>query len=306
MSTPLREASEPFRRRDAVGPRVSDDMLQHGPFRRLFSGVYVPAATDITPAVRARAALLSVPFARFATHHSAAALMGAVVPPTSLVHVGTTAARATQRRGIRLHRYAVRPELARFQGVLCTSPVRTFLDLAEVLELVDLVVLGDQMVARGLTDPVSLSEAAAQTTRRGARLARRASALVRERTESSMETRARLLFVLAGVPEPKVNIEITVRNGRIRYRVDLAWPEFRVAVEYDGRHHIEREPQWQADLGRREDIEAEGWRVIVLTAPDIFRTPEATLERTVRALRSAGMDVRVRSEEWRAHFPRRP
>ena len=74
-------------------------------------------------------------------------------------------------------------------------------------------------------------------------------------------------------------------------RQDLAWPVVKVAAEYDGRHHIEREGQWRQDLARREDLEHDGWRFVVVTGPDLFRTPGATLERTVRALAAAGLVV---------------
>lgn len=92
-----------------------------------------------------------------------------------------------------------------------------------------------------------------------------------------METRVRMLFVLAGFPEPVVNVEVFDDSGRLRYRIDLAWPTVKVAVEYDGRHHIRREEQWTYDIRRREDLEGEGWAFLVLTAADIFRTPDQPL-----------------------------
>ena len=81
-----------------------------------------------------------------------------------------------------------------------------------------------------------------------------------------------LLFVLAGFPEPVVDVEVFDDAGRLRYRIDLAWPSAKVAVEYDGRHHINRQDQWTYDIRRREELEAEGWRFLVLTAPDIYPT----------------------------------
>ena len=46
---------------------------------------------------------------------------------------------------------------------------------------------------------------------RGCRLARRAASLAREGVDSPQETRLRLLLVLAGLPEPRVNV--IIRGG---------------------------------------------------------------------------------------------
>ncbi|MGZ6675295.1 MAG: DUF559 domain-containing protein [Solirubrobacteraceae bacterium] len=122
-----------------------------------------------------------------------------------------------------------------------------------------------------------------------------------------METRARLLFVLAGLPEPIVNVAVRDENGRTVYRIDLSFPHLKLAIEYDGRHHIVREQQWRNDLARREELEGDGWRFVVLVAEDIFATPEKTLARLVTAFAERGHRVRIRREEWRRYFPgRRP
>lgn len=83
--------------------------------------------------------------------------------------------------------------------------------------------------------------------------------------------------------------------------VDLAYPEVKLAIDYDGRHHIEREAQWRSDLLRREDVEALGWRFLVLTSPDIFVTPGRTIDRVVTAMRSRGAHVTPRAG-WQLHF----
>ena len=79
----------------------------------------------------------------------------------------------------------------------------------------------------------------------------------------------------------------------------------KVAVEYDGRHHINRQDQWTYDIRRREELEAEGWRFLVLTAPDIYRTPGTTLDRAESLLAAGGLRVR-RRPDWFAHFPSQP
>jgi hypothetical protein len=59
-----------------------------------------------------------------------------------------------------------------------------------------------------------------------------------------MESRLRMLLVLAGLPEPTVNHIVRDDRGNWVRRFDLAYPDLRIAIEYDGRHHIERQEQW--------------------------------------------------------------
>jgi very-short-patch-repair endonuclease len=104
-----------------------------------------------------------------------------------------------------------------------------------------------------------------------------------------------------------VNRTIRADNGDPLRRYDLSWPSVRVIVEYDGRHHVERESQWEADLERREAIDDDGWRIVVITARGIYREPGRTVERVWRVLRARGLSgLPARpSERWRAHFPGR-
>ena len=299
------DIDRPFRRRDALRAGITDQDLVGPTFRRLMHGIYISAAAEITPTTRVLAAMRTTTHPCFATHHTAAMLLGATVPDSAWTYLGTVEGAMTVRRQIRLRRYAVPPPLARRSPVPCTDAAQTFLDLAECLELVDLVVLGDGLVRQGHITPVGLVKAARRHEGPGAKLARLAAGYVRAGVDSPMETRVRMLFVLAGFPEPVVNVEVFDDAGRLRYRIDLAWPSAKVAVEYDGRHHINRQDQWTYDIRRREELEAEGWRFLVLTAPDIYRTPGTTLDRAESLLAAGGLRVR-RRPDWFAHFPSQP
>jgi len=294
----------PFRRRDALGAGLTDEALNGPHYRRLLHGIYVSSSVEITPRIRVLAAMRTTTHPCFATHHTAAIVLGATVPDSAWTYLGTTKGAMTVRRQIKLTRYADPPPLAPRSPLPCTDAAQTFLDLAECLELVDLVVLGDGLVRQGHITAPALRRAARQYEGPGAKLARLAAGYVRAGVDSPMETRVRMLFALAGFPEPEVNVEVFDEGGRLRYRIDLAWSTAKVAVEYDGRHHITREPQWTYDIRRREDLEADGWRFLVLTAPDVFRTPSATLDRAQALLAARGIRFR-RGREWVAHFPGR-
>lgn len=114
-----------------------------------------------------------------------------------------------------------------------------------------------------------------------------------------------MLLVLAGLPEPVVDHALRDETGRIRYRLDLAYPPWRIAVEYDGRQHADNTAQWRWDVRRREELDADGWRLVVVLSGDLYRTPSHTLDRVRAAARAQGVALRVRSEEWRRYFPQR-
>ncbi|WP_216870973.1 endonuclease domain-containing protein [Modestobacter excelsi] len=67
--------------------------------------------------------------------------------------------------------------------------------------------------------------------------------------------------------------------------VDLAWPEARLIVEYEGSYHVEGRQIIQDD-GRYERLEATGWRVVRLLAADL-RDMDAVIARIQAALRPA-------------------
>jgi hypothetical protein len=121
-----------------------------------------------------------------------------------------------------------------------------------------------------------------------------------------MESRLRMLLVLAGLPEPVVNHALRDETtGRVRYRLDLSYPKWRIAIEYDGRQHAENTAQWRWDVQRREDLDADGWRLVVVLSGDLYRSPARTLERIVTAARAQGVSLRLRRDEWRRYFPQR-
>lgn len=139
-------------------------------------------------------------------------------------------------------------------------------------------------------------------------MARRAARWVRVGVDSIMETRLRMLIVLAGLPEPTVGHVIRRDDGSWLHRIDLAYLGLLIAVEYDGRQHAANTAQWNKDIRRREDLENRGWRVIVVTAEGVYASPEETLERVRRILRDRGESAGRRrpSVEWHRCFPGRP
>lgn len=295
---------QPFLRRGAQQAGISDDHLAGPGFRAIFRGVHVTADVPITLTLRAQAALTAAPAGAMISHHTAAKLWGGVVPDTSAVHVSIPPGTSFSRAGVIVHRPHTLPAVGTRRRVRVARPEETFLACAAYLALVELVVLGESLVGAGATTAEALITAAAHRRGRGTRLARSAAALVRRGVDSPPETRLRLLLCLAGLPEPEVDHRIYSEVGQLLYRFDLSYPQIKLAIEYDGRHH-ERDPYRGRDLLRREDLEADGWAFVVVVTEHLNGTPGDVLARVARVMQRRGMPVPRLSERWRQHFSQR-
>jgi very-short-patch-repair endonuclease len=260
----------------------------------------------ITTELRAKAALGISPSGSYVSHFTAAQLWGAAVPNVSDVHVTVPGdAGRTVRRGVKAHAAADGTATTRIRALPITTPEQTFLDLAAAgIDLVALVVLGDSLVRACKTSARELVDAANRWRGRGAKQARRAARYVRDGVDSVMESRLRMLLVLAGLPEAQVNFIVRHPDGSWRMRFDLCYPALKLIIEYDGRQHAMNTAQWQRDLKRREELDALGWRLIVVTAEDLYDAPEQLLVRVRAALieRGATGIRRQFKTEWLRYF----
>lgn len=298
------DPTRPFTRAQALTGGLSPATLRGGRFRTLFRGVYVAAVTPVTPELWAAAGLLLLPEGAFASHATAARCYRAPLPTMPEEHFSVLHPRhRRQRQGWRCH-VCPRPDVVGLGRLRLSSPCQVFVELASLLPLVDLVVVGDHLVRTGRTTPQELAAHCAASRLPHAVAASRAAAYVRSGVDSAMETRLRMLLVLAGLPEPRVNLTIRDVEGTPLRRYDLCWPEVKVVVEYDGRHHIERQEQWEADLDRREAIDADRWRLLVVVSRGVYQDPGRTVDRVWRVLRERGLPA-APSDRWRAHFPGR-
>lgn len=294
----------PFTRADLRASGAGEDVLASGRFAKIWWNAYVDRGVRVTPAVRARAALRHAPSSARISHQTAAELWGAPLTSDPQTHLTVPGAgQRLVRRGIRSH-YGGPAGRTWRNGIPVSTPGQTFVELAgSGLDLVDLVVVGDALVAAGHITVPALVAFVEKQGGRGCRMARRAAGLVREHVDSAMETR--LLLVLAGLPEPQVNLVLRGEDGSWERRFDLAYPALRLVLEYDGRQHANDSAQWNADIYRREELERRGWTLVTVTAEGIYREPARTLDRVRDALRrcgAQGLIVRYRPE-WRLHFP---
>ena len=284
---------------------VTEWDLRSSRYRRLFPGVYIHSSIPTSSRIMAEAAVLMAGPSAVVSHQTAARLWGGTVADDGHTHL-TLAGIRHQVRGLKTHRSKAGQRVTTFGGLRLTTPAQTFLDLAADLTLVDLVALGDSLVRADRVTPARLVQTAATYRGRNRAIAARAAGLVRAGVDSAMESRTRLLIVLAGLPEPVVNHKVLWPDGRVRFRFDLSHPEHRLVIEYDGRQHAESDAQWSWDISRREWMDTNRWRIVVIRSRDIYATPAQTLSRILSAMRDVGMPVPSLSENWRHHFPSRP
>lgn len=189
-------------------------------------------------------------------------------------------------------------EVVEYDGVRLTSPARTWLDLASILNLDELVAAGDSLVcAHGPDfprprDPVcTVDELWAMVQQhpgvRGVRAARAALELIRVGADSPPETRMRLSIVRAGLPEPVLNYMVLGTYGNPVLWPDAAYPDQRVAVQYEGAHHNASE-QYLMDIRRADTTTECGWIEVRVSRFDLAGERPAVVNKVRAALESRG------------------
>lgn len=230
----------------------------------------VRAVDEREPTTLAAACLEYLPRLRpwqFYSHETALALVGAPTPEWPYlprIHVSAhRPAREPRTDGVAGHRLQLRipATLVDAAGLPVENPVRAWRQTATLWRLDDLIAAGDFLVSGeqplATVDELREEVATMGDMRRG--ILRRALAGVRVGPRSPRETRLRLLLLRAGLPEPDINWVLRDDRGRRVAELDLAYPRWRVAPEYDGRVHADDPVQFAKDGDRWDRIRAQGW-----------------------------------------------
>ncbi|GLI28263.1 hypothetical protein ARHIZOSPH14_25050 [Agromyces rhizosphaerae] len=279
---------------------VSASRLRRSDIRRpYFGSVSLAEPTDAMDRILAYAARM--PPTQSFSYTSAATLLGLPLP--SRAASGPLHVSAPKGAGLPRSRGVVGHELRRDQSLIrvgahslrSSTPIDTWCELAGVLDHNDLVVVGDHLITGhapvggppGLTTMSALRTAVAERAgARHVRAMRGALDDVRFGAVSPMETKTRLVLLGSGLPEPALNVR--VYSGAVLVAIlDLAWERWKVAVEYDGDVHRDRE-RFKRDILRRERLEDLGWAVVQLTSDDLFRRTPETVARIRARLRAHG------------------
>jgi len=274
----------PFLYSEGIRGGMTRRQLRGAYWRSVFRGVRVWHEAPLDVRLRIRAAALLLPAGGAVGGRSAAALHGVDVlrsdGPVEIVVPRDAAMRP--RAGVTVRRALLLPDdVVSVDGIPVTTALRTAFDLARLEQLVEGVVCLDAFVRAGL-DAGELAEyIGAYSGWRGVRRAAQALQYADGGAESPMESRLRMVLVLAGLPAPAVNQPLYDACGVFLARPDLRID--RVLVEFDGSVH--RDAQVFASDARRQNrlVEA-GYTVLRYTASDVYRRPQEIVAQTRAAL----------------------
>ena len=266
---------------------------EQGRVRRLHRNVYVDAAAEDTIALRATSLSLVVGPHQIVVDRTAAWLHGVDTFALLELRDGPQVEVCTLRGRTRSRLAGVRggerdlsdADVMELSGVRVTTPLRTALDLGCHLRRREAYAALCGLAREHHLEPTSLLAGADRfARRRGVLQLRELVPLVDPRIESAREAWTLLAVHDAGLPLPEPQVWIDV-DGIPTYRLDFAYRERRVALEYNGEEwHDRTDEQRRSDAARRSWLLRNGWTIVTIRVGDF--TGDA-LDAWLRELRQA-------------------
>lgn len=269
---------------EARSAGVTRDMLRGPAWRRVGWGRYRWAAQSMDEDVKLAVLLTTLPEGAALAGATAARRWGLdVVRPTRPEVIVPPGIGVSGRVEGHVRRVKLRAgDVVERDGLPVTAPLRTCLDLACRLPLVDAVVCIDEALHSGLVAPADLAAYVAGHHRiPGLNQARLVLDLAEPKTESPMESRLRMLLVREGLPRPRAQVPLTSARGAFLGRVDLFYDRANLGIEYDGANHRDR---LTADNQRQNRLLEAGVHLLRYTAPDLVERPAAVVAEVRAAL----------------------
>jgi very-short-patch-repair endonuclease len=241
--------------------------LNCGVLERIWQGIY--CLGEPTEEVRLRGLDLSTGNSVPVCLGTAAAKYGFDTEGTVDLHVlNPPGGQLRSADGLMVHRRDGAP-LVLIDGRLVTSAAWTAVEVARGLPRPRALATLDAALRSETCSRAELWRSAVeQARRRGIVAVRGLIPLADALAESAMESEARLAMIDGGLPIPKLQYEI-IDGNRERRRVDFAWPEYRIAVEYDSVDWHSGPDAMKADRRRRAALEAVGWIVVSIVFEDV-------------------------------------
>ena len=296
----------PFTLGEARSRGLSSAQLRRSGAVGVSQGIYRPASWEFDLREAALALCAATPGA-WISHSTSARLHQLILPPwlgdSNELHLSRpTRTPGVRRKGLVSHKLLAFPdEIEVAGGLQISTRSRTWLDMARTLPLRDLVCMGDQLIRiprpefENRSEPYATPSALREMLVRHGNLqgivrAREALGLMRVGADSPPETLMRLAMLDAGLPEPE--LQLSLWPGRGAPSADAGYRARRIALQYDGAHHLD-EVQRHSDRRRDKAFEAAGWTVLVFTDKDLADGFERAVQRIRRALREGWVDPSI-------------
>lgn len=217
------------------------------------------------------------------SHRSAAALMGLLDRGPASIHVTAPCQRGRKIDGIRSHsaRHLRRDETGTFDGIPCTSPARTMVDVATEVGVRTLRSCFERAAAFGVLDVDAVDESI-RVGRPGAPAIR---ALLTEwqpalptgskpRLKSPLEAMVLPLLTARGLPMPRCNAPVELAEGK-KIEVDFLWEAQRFVLEADSRDFHGTEVAFERDRWRDRELMRAGYGSLRVTKRQAEREADA-------------------------------
>ena len=273
----------PFSREQALAAGLTSRQLRGRHLRRLFPRVYVEADHVMTDLDWIVAASLAMPPQAQLSHLTRINALGLEYGPLRPFQFVVGSDLHLDLPGIFLHRTELLPPL----DDVGVTPAAAFIGYAASARMIDLICVGDWLLHRDHMALIEVAELARRDLwRPGSRQALRVLPYLDCRARSVKESETRALLIFAGLPVPEVNLDL-FDGPTFLACVDLAYPVWRLIIEYEGRQHAEDPYQFNRDIGRYARLRDGSWEYVQITQ-ELLRQPRALVIRVHRKLVERG------------------
>lgn len=253
-----------------------DVQVKKGSLVRVWRGVYARKQPDLLG--RLAALDLFMGQGAVASMGTAAALYGFDTENTTAVHVLDPGIRMRSTTGLVVHQRRGAP-LQQVASRRATAPAWTAVEVARQLSRPRALATLDAALRSRWCTVADLEQAVReQRGRRGIKHVRNLLPFADGRSESAMESEARLVMIDHGLPTPELQYTILGANGE-RWRVDFAWPEARVAAEYESVEWHAGRAEMLRDKARFAGVQEVGWTIVPIVVDDVRRRPARLAQR---------------------------
>jgi hypothetical protein len=317
------EAVHPFER-----TLIDHDLVQHGvvavrqldqhwsagvirhrarAHRRLVArGVLANPAVRPTLEQRAMAAVLTGGDSAFASHETAAALWKMPLPNPAMVEMTTARERRVRLRGVRVHRSGLveASDATVIDGIPIATPELAIYGLSSRYSVRVLGRMTDDALRRHITTPSRLAALVDRLPAAPGRSPLKMRAVLDRRLPGTEERESTLEdFVFAavtrfGLPPPVPQHEV-VYNGQSR-RIDLCYPDDRVALEAKGFVWYAERTGFDRDALRGNELQLAGFKVLSFTSAFTDYEIAVQVAEALRLPVPTGAKPRT-FREWSAH-----
>ncbi len=257
---------------------------ESGRLRQVRRGVSVVNGTPPSWKQAVRAVLLTREGGVAGSHWTALTLLGGRNTDIDQIHVISDLGHPIALEGVVSHRSGILEEgdLVRRQGMLCTSPLRTVIDLSGPMTVAELGDVVDDFLRRKLLRLEQLRARVDRTRPAPGRSVATLRTVLAQRLpgydsgESALEARIARLIDEHGLPRPAHQHRVSY--GRRRYRIDFAWPDRRLYLEGNGFGSHMLATDLDSDARRQNDLVLDGWVPIEIT----WRMSDSEIATTIR------------------------